>query len=275
MDASRPTKLPAGAFDGAALLQQAIDYDANLGQVTDEGLYELVDRSPGRELEPARRRVLLGRLSHMAQPALIALIADDLAARDSGGFGSLAIHDLLTLDQLHAVATKHRDVRTHHVWIAAVIRRMRPPASVDLELDRDAREAYLRDLWSFVSALPPASNGLKAHVLWHLLDAGRRRGAAPDPKLFAAYLQLPRSAGYLSRAWIEKIRRDEIADLGQDFREVTALAPAGNDEELVRDLLHQQIDRAEQFSQWLDRKWLDAEIAIARLLHGGKDRRRR
>jgi hypothetical protein len=44
VDPTRPTRIPDGAFDGAALLQQAIDYDANLSQVTDEGLLELLDR---------------------------------------------------------------------------------------------------------------------------------------------------------------------------------------------------------------------------------------
>src|SRR5262249_42816520 len=81
--------------------------------------------------------------------------------------------------------------------------------------------------------------------------------------------QLPRSAGYLARGWIDKIRRDEIAELGHDYRDVTGLAPAGDDEELVRDLLHRQVDRAEQFAQWLDRKRLDAEVATARPLFGG------
>src|SRR5689334_6732151 len=55
VDPTRPTRLPAGAFDGAALLQQAIDLDTNLSQVTDEGLLELVERA----VDPARRRVLL------------------------------------------------------------------------------------------------------------------------------------------------------------------------------------------------------------------------
>ena len=80
-----------------------------------------------------------------------------------------------------------------------MIRRMRPPASIDLDLDRAQRAVYLQQLWSFVSALPLVSNSLKAHVLWHLLDAGRQRDASVDPSLFTTYLQLPRNAGYLPR----------------------------------------------------------------------------
>jgi len=320
VDPSRPSRLADGAFDPIALLQQAAEHDANLSQVTDEGIAELVawtlpesiDSGPERSkdrnlptgrvplggtLDPARRRVLLNRLTHTAQPQVVDLVADELAQRGSGGFGSLTIHRELTLDQLHALAERRPDLRGHTAWVAAVVTRMRPPAGVDLELDREARAAYLGELWRFAGGLPPASNSLKAHVLWHLLDTTRRRGAPMDPDLVRAYLALPRSADYLSRAWIDKVRRDEIAQLGGDFRPITGLPPAGSDEELVREAVQQQLDErkrvagggdpddsaggagdlprglevAESYAAWLDRGWLDAEIATARLLFGHPD----
>lgn len=268
VDPRRPTKVAEGTFDGISLLKQAVDHDSNLSQVTDEGMYELLDWS----LDPTRRRVLLGRLSHTPQPELVGLVADDLAIKNSGGFGSLAIHEQLTLDQLHALAGRVRELRGHLGWVSTVVRRMVPPrALVDLELDRDGRHAFLESVWHFLSELPVAINSLKAHVLWHLLDSGRRRGVPVDTRLLATYLQLPRAAGYLSRKWLEGQHRDSIAQLGQDFRNVTGLAPAGDDEELVRDLLHQNIDQAEQFGTYLDRAWLDGEIATARLLYGDRD----
>jgi hypothetical protein len=268
VDPSRATRLGEGAFSGASLLQQAVDNDANLEQVTDEGIYELL----GRPLDPARRRSLLARLGHTPQPELVALIAEDLAAKNSSGFGSLAIHDQLTLDQLHALVHQRPELRSQFGWVTAVVKRMVPLRSeVDLELDREGRHTFLETLWKFLAELPPAINSLKAHVLWHLLDSGRRRGVPVDPRLFAAYLQLPRAASYLSRRWIDHVRREEVAQLAKDFQSVTALAPAGDDEELVRDLLHQRIDLAEQFAQWLDRDWLDAEIATARLLYSDRD----
>ena len=268
VDARRPTRVADGAFDAVSLLKQAVDHDANLSQVTDEGLYELLDWS----LDASRRRVLLGRLSHTPQREVVALIAEDLAIKNSGGFGSLAAHEQLTLDQLHELGERLRELRGHLGWVSAVVRRMVPSRSlVDLELDRDGRHAYLEQIWTFVSELPPAINSLKAHVLWHLLDSGRRRGVPVEARLLAAYLQLPRSAGYLARGWIDRQHRDSVAQLGQDFRSVTGLAPAGEDEELVRDLLHQKIDQAEQFAQWLDRRWLDTEIAVARLLYSDRE----
>lgn len=267
VDPSRPSRLADGAFDPIALLQQAAEHDANLSQVTEEGITELVAWT----LEPARRRVVLNRLRHTPQPEIVGLVAEELAQRGSGGFGALLVHRELTLDQLHALAKQRPDLRGHTGWVAAVVTRMRPPAEVDLELDRAACAAYLDELWRFVDGLPPANNSLKAHVLWHLLDTARRRGVAIDRDLFRAYLALPRSADYLSRAWLDKIRHDEIAQLGFDFGPATGLPPAGSDEELVRAVLQQQPGDAERYAAWLDRAWLDAEIATAHLLAGAPD----
>jgi len=107
-------------------------------------------------------------------------------------------------------------------------------------------------------------------VLWHLLDTLRRRSPGPvDGALFRSYLALPRNAGYLAYKWINKIKSEEVAYLGQDFREITGLNPGGSDEDLVRDLLHRQIADAEAYALWLDRAWLDTEIATSTLLSGG------
>ncbi|HEY5926399.1 MAG TPA: hypothetical protein VIV11_32155, partial [Kofleriaceae bacterium] len=263
VDPSRPTKLAAGSFTGAALLAEAQSY-SDLSQVTDEGLYELLDQ----ELDPTRRRALLSRIGHTSHDALVRLVYEDLDTRGSSGFGSLNIHRELTLDQLNALAKLEPRLLTNRNWVDAVVRRMHPPSGVDIEIDRDAREAYLRELWQFVRELPVANNALKVHVLWHLLDTLRRKNAPVDSALLAAYLALPRGAGYLAREWLEQVRPEEIAQLGADFRGTTGLPPAGDDEALVRDYLQRQVitrGDAEQYAQWLDRHWLDAEIATAQL----------
>jgi hypothetical protein len=270
VDPSRPSRLPGGAFDPVALLRQAAEADANLTQVTDEGISELVEWQP----EPARRRVLLGRLGHTPQPEVIGLVLGELAQRSSTGFGALAIHRELTLDQLRELAELHPELRGHAGWVAAVATRMRPPAAVDLEIDRDARAAYLDELWRFVADLPPASNSLKAHVLWHLLDTARQRavaGGALPGELLRTYLALPRAARVLARGSADRVRRDEVAELGADFTQITGLPPAGDDEELVRDAVQRELDAAEAYAPWLDRGWLDAELAAARLLAGAPD----
>ncbi len=268
VDPTRPTRLADNAFDGNALLQQAIDYDSNLSQVTDDGILELVDRTE-RPLDASRRRVLLSRLTHTPQPELVPLVVEELNTRGTGGFGALQVHNYLTLEQLDRVAAGAPQLLGHLGWVGAVIRRMRPHASIDLDTDRDVRLAFLEKIWKFVAGLPPAINTLKAHVLWHLLDTLRRRSShAVDQALLRTYLALPRNAGYLAHKWIDKVKSEEVAHLGQDLRDVTGLAPAGSDEDLVRDLLHRRIADAEAYAMWIDRAWLDTEIAIATLLSG-------
>jgi hypothetical protein len=262
--AARPTRLPDPAVDPADLLREALERDASLGLVSDEGLLALL----GHELDPSRRRALLGRLGHTARPEVVGLVAAELAERASGGFGALRIHGELTLAQLHALAGLVPALTSHTGWVAAVVARMRPPARVDLALDLDARAAHLAALWAFVAPLPPANDALEDHVLWHLLDTARRRGAALDPALVEAYLALPRSASYRAPGWD---RDDEVAH-GADFPD-SGLPPAGSDEELIRAAIEADPDGAERFAPWLDRAWLDAEVAAARLLAGAADER--
>ena len=265
VDPTRPSRLPDDAFVGVTQLQRAAGVGTNLERVTDEGCQELV----GWDIDPQRRRVLLSRIGHTPHAALVDLVAADLTTRGSGTFGSLPAHAQLTLAQLEAVAVRAPDVRTHAGWLTAVIRRMQPPASVDLELDREARDAYLRELWAFVVTLPPASNSLKAHVLWHLLDGARRRGDF-DRALFDAFLRLPRATSDFARP-VENITRTDFVQPGSDFSGTTGLPVAGDDATLVADLLHLDPASAATVSPWLERKWLDAVLATAVLLGGGPD----
>jgi hypothetical protein len=267
VDPTRATRLAHAAFSGAALLEEALRYDTNLTQVSDEGLLELI----ARPLEGARRRVLLSRVGHTPQPEIVELVADELGTRGAAQFGTLAAHQQLTLDQLHAVAQRRPELRGHFGWVCSVVLRMRPHHTVDLDADREARATYLDALWRFVAELPPAINTLKAHVLWHLLDTTRRRGREPDPTLIAAYLALPRQASYLPRRMLDNVRSDDVAQLGSDLRSVTGLPPNGSDEELVRELIQRRPDNGESYARWLDREWLDAELATAALLYGGRD----
>ncbi|CAN5150178.1 hypothetical protein BH11MYX1_BH11MYX1_34860 [soil metagenome] len=264
VDPTRPTRLAPGAFDPNELLRRASDYSSDLSQVTDEGLYELLSHT----LDSTRRNRLLARLHHTPAPELATLVAADLEVRGNQ-FGTLQIHHELTLTQLREVAERHEELLTVRAWIEAVIRRMRPPNDLDLALDRTAREAYLVEIWHFVATLPPASDNLKGHVLWHLLDAWRRRDAPVDPALFEQFLQLPRQA-----RWVAQHDHDSTGTFVQaeDFSRVTGLWLAGDDEELVRDLLLRSLPDANRYAPWLDRSWFEGEIAEATLTAGIGDR---
>ncbi|MCX5744853.1 MAG: hypothetical protein NT062_20385 [Proteobacteria bacterium] len=268
IDPTRPTRIADDGFAPDACLQTAYDYDASLSQVTDEGLLELV----GRSLDSTRRRVLLTRLPYVNDDRVVALIAEELDQRGSGAFGTLAIHDALTRAQLEQLVGLRPKLRETHAWVGAVVRRMRPHARVDLELDRDERARYLADLWTFVAPLPASLNSLKAHVLWHALDTARRRSTAElDGALVDAYLALPRAAGYLAPSWITHVKSEEIAQLHADYRAITGLPLAGDDEELVRYLLHRAATAGtdpERWARYFYRTWLELELATSKLLRG-------
>ena len=262
VDPTRPTQLPGALFDPARLLQQATQNDAQLGEVTDEGIFELVDA----ELEAGRRRAFLARLGHTPGEAIVERIAEDLEYRGSQGFGSVAVHEQLTLAQLHALAARRPVLRTQVSWIHAVVTRMQPVSDVDLAQDLTARAAFLHELWGFVSGLSPVASSLKAHVLWHLLDTARRRDRAFDPAVIGAYLSLPRQAVYAVA--VPRDRRDEVVQFNADFAKVTRLGATGSDEELIRDAIQRDPAAAEGFAPWLERTWLEAELASAQLLAG-------
>jgi hypothetical protein len=253
VDTTRPTRLRS--FDGGALLREALS-SADLAQVTDEGLYELL----GTSLDRPRRSALLARISHTPDPALAQLVAADLADNRTQ-FGTLRAHGQLTLEQLQRIA-----MPMNREWVHAVVRRMQPPSSIDLAAELPAREAYLVELWAFLSPLPPANNSLKGHVLWHLLETQLRRDAV-DPALFEAYLALPRQTNY---SVVGRRSSDELVQLGATFHAVTGLPPAGADDDLIRTLLARVPD-PERFARYLERAWLDAELAAAHLLSGTGD----
>ncbi len=266
IDPTRPTRLAPGMFDPAALLRRAVEYSSDLSQVTDEGLYELFEE----KLDSTRRNALLRRIHHTPAPQLAQLIVADLEVRGNL-FSNAQIHQELTLTQLREIAEQREELLTVRAWIDAVIRRMRPLSEIELALDLQAREAYLVEIWHFVATLPPASNNLKAHVLWHLLDAHRRRDAAVDPALFEELLRLPRNSIWtITRA----TRDEEVVSGSADFTNVTGLPTSGSDEELVRDLLRRDLANADRYAQWLDRDWFEGVVAEARLLAGIGDSER-
>ncbi len=265
VDPSRPTRLPDGVFDGAKLLAVAVQQSTDLSQVTDDGIEELLRSDASMSFDVSRQRAMLQRLGHTPEPRVIEHIVRDLEGHNT--FGSLRMHNELTRPQLEQLAARLDRLRSDARWVDAMVRRMRPASHVDLDGDLAARAAYAAELWAFTSTLPAASNSLKAHVLWHLLDGYRRRDTAPPRELVLAYLQLPRSVSYAPRTLTDNVRSDEMVQLGIELRGSTGLPAAGSDEDLVRDLIHRDPAEAVHYAKWIERSWLDTEIAIAHLLY--------
>ncbi len=274
-------KLDPNAIDGAALLREAVRYSADLSQVTDEGIYELLEGN--YELDSARRRKLLERLAHTPSQRLVEVVSEELGPRELARFGSLAAHRALTLEQLGKLAQRHPELQRHNEWVAMVVARLRPPSHVDLGQKGPARLAYLRELWGFVQQLGEPFASLKLHVAWHLLDEGRRRppsqgGPIWDRALFIAYLALPRRTSYSSDRW-DRVANEHQARYGVSFD--TGLPPVHDDEQLVRDYLYALLaapgdpnDVGADLAPYLEHGWFELQLAELRLLSGAPDAER-
>ena len=87
-----PAKISWEAF--LALSLQPFGSDA----ISDSGVDRIIRE--GLAVDPRQRREFLGRLKYPDSERLVGLIAADLRAPGSGGFGSLGIHGQLTMAQL-------------------------------------------------------------------------------------------------------------------------------------------------------------------------------
>jgi hypothetical protein len=268
-----PTRLDPSLLDPKTLTREALSRSSDLSYFTEWSLPELV--SKGGALGLARIRDLLRRLPRANLPGLVELIVRELSDSASGGFGALPIEPLLTLEQLHALAKQRPALRQDGAWVDAVLRRLRPSAQVDIEVDFTARRAYLDALSAFVEPLPAGFNTLKAQVLYHQLDLDRRLGTY-DRARFLRYLELPRAQPYVDAGWLRRFPADQVARSGYVPLSAPGLDMLGDDEPLVREHLHHFLAREDMdaFAERLRRDWLITELATARLLAGDPDTRR-
>ena len=266
-----PTRLDPALLDEAALVRDARERSADLSYVTDWALADLV----AAKLDAPTRHSLLQKLRRANVPGTVALIAADLGERNSRGFGSLPIHNLLTREQLGELAGLRPELRKAPAWVTAVLARLRPPAHVDWQHDPAARAAYLLDLWTFVEPLAPSFNALKSQILFHILDHDRRHGRL-DRARFLQYLALPRRVAYGRNDRLDKIPNDQQVQPGVDAAVGTGLPAIGDDEPLVRAYLEVLLltEDGEAFSEYLRADWLAELLAVTRLLAGaaGADR---
>jgi len=226
------------AFDNARLgigelLDRALRLNPrSLERLEDVGLPLAADRKIGDE----QRRNLLARLRRPDYPGVVDLIVADLRYRDSRGFGSLPVHQMLALDQMDELLRKESSLRNVQAFVMAYLAKLAPEDEVDLDTDAAAREAYYDRVWAFVKTLDPVYNSLKANALYNRLRHDRAKGLY-DRARFLDYVKLPRNVRYLRPEYRLQIpREDHFAQLNQDFR-LIALPPVSDEEPLVRSFL--------------------------------------
>lgn len=266
-----PTRLDTGLLAENIVLRDAVRRRANLEDLNDETIPEIVRNSsliPGFELV---RRTILHRLQRVDVPNTLDLIVADLNDKDgsNGRFGALTIHTLLTLAQLERLAERIPHLRTQSTWVDAVLRRLAAPSWIDLRTDREERARLIDRALAFAQSLAPAFNTLKATLLYHRLDLDRVAGIF-DRARFRAYVELPRNASWVPRALIQTYENDRLVQPNTAAAAALGLEAIGHDEPLVREYLSRFLleDEPSAWSDVLDASLLAKLAATTRLLAG-------
>src|SRR5262245_42056345 len=236
-----PTTCDPALLARPRLKEYSLSRWGNLDNFEDSAL----DWLAGENLTVDQRRQLLQRVQRPDAANLVKLVADDLAAVNSPGFGAYAIHRNLTLAQLDELVKLRANLTNQVNFVHARIARLHPGADADWRHDPGLTRAYLETLLAYVRTLAPAHNSLKAHVLYQLLTLNRTEGKF-DKALFLEYLSLPRRQPYMAVKMLESETLNRFpADLNADFTAVTLLPVVGGDEPLVRAYLKHFFAEAE------------------------------
>jgi hypothetical protein len=218
---------------------------------------------------------LLGRLKRPDVVNLPALVIRNLQNKKSRGFGSLAIHKLLLLDQLNQCATLMPELLNNQHFVRAYLQRLIPSEDRLWSGDMKSGEAYLDRLHTFVQRLSPAHNSLKAHVLYHRLKFDMAAGK-PNKARFMAYLRLPRPGSYVNPQYLrDRGNGGQMVDMKRVYP--TGFKGIGNDNALVRQyLMHFFVteDSYQPYSQTVQDDYLRRLFAETKILNGLGDMER-
>ena len=126
--AELPTRLDPSLLSRAALMRRALElHPGTLDGLRDSALEQVAVS----QLDDDRLRSLLARLSHPDLPNLPALVVRDLEVKNRPGFGSLAIHQNLLLEQLEECLQLRPALLNEDAFVEAYLVRLRPGADVD------------------------------------------------------------------------------------------------------------------------------------------------
>jgi hypothetical protein len=251
-------------LDVQQLLEQLLAHDRTLNNIETAALCQLLNR----KLSVEQLRALLGRLDRGDQPHLVNKVAEELALKDSAGFGWATVHSLLTVDQLRELQRSLPQLLENDNFVRAVTARLAPPAGAELT-DKPVLRRYLERLQEWTQTLPPAQNSFKALVLGNLLrlDLSEARW---DRELFLEYLKLPRATTYYQPRKLANLNVG-LVQLDFTMHPQVPLPAMGDDSELVRRYLEhflQADESVDTFAPYLQREFLIRIWAQTKILYG-------
>lgn len=264
----RAATLPS-AFDNAQLatdkmLERAIAQDRSLNQLESSGLSLIMDRP----LAPDQLRALLQRIDRADLPKLVERIAEELALKDSRGFGGFPIHQQLTLTQLEQLLKLRPQLLEQDGFVRAYSARLAPPEGSSLA-DKAELRSYLQRLLDWARKLPPSQNSFKALVIGNLLKLDMSEGKY-DRSLFIEYLGLPRNVFYYDLARF-KNAPPPLVELGYVMSPQVPLPAVGDDSQMVLRYLEnflKSADNVDAFAKFLNREYLERVFAETKILYG-------
>ena len=262
-----PVALDQNVFSRATLRAHSFTHWSNLDNFEDSALDWLAAESLDRD----RRRNLLQRLARPDLTNLPQLVAADLAAEHSQGFGAFPIHAQMTLVQLQELLRLRPELHNQTNFVNIWLTKLQPGADEDWRNNPKLTQAYFERLWTFVSGLAPVHNSLKAHVLFHHLVLDRGQGLY-DKNRFMEYLKLPRHLPYMAQKFLERQEsRAHPAALDANYQPQTLLPAVGNDEPLVRSYLKHFLlnaDSPREFETYINDIYLKHLFAETKIENG-------
>lgn len=265
-----PSALKQSEISWDKFLADALRGTRTLQNINQDEFFALL--SSGHALTTTQRRDLLSRADNPDLPGLVTLILEDLKSKESRGFGEFNIHRTLTIAQLDELRGKRKDLLLNANYVHSYLAKLRPGYDANPMANPETRKSYLERAWKFASRLGPSFNSLKAHLLYQRLVFDYSRGVH-DANRFMTYVKLPRQVSYVHPDWARNERElwRHPANLGQNFRKVTGLAPIGTDEPVVRNyLLHflRESGDYKAYAPYFRESWLKAVFAETKIVNG-------
>ena len=265
-----PSVLRQEEISWEKFLADALQGTRTLQNINPDEFFDLL--ASGHVLTGTQKRDLLSRANNPDLPELVTLILEDLESPESRGFGEFNIHRALTIAQLDELRGKRKGLLLDTAYVHTYLTKLRPGSDVNPATEPEVRKSYLERVWKFASQLGPTFNSLKAHLLYQRLVFDYSQGIY-NANRFMSYVKLPRRASHIHPEWPRKESTlwRHPANLGQDFRAITGLAPVGADEPVVRNyLLHflrEPLDYRD-YTPYFREDWLKSVFAEAKIVNG-------
>jgi hypothetical protein len=270
-----PTSLDQNLIARDILVRRAIDSN-QLDWLTTESLYDQSTFFVNSQNQD-QLRFLLNKLSSPDFPDLVKIVVAELKSSHSGGFGSIPVHNLLTLDQLLACREQHPDLAGNANWVHQVVQRMHGRTVALPELYKTRIEEF-KQIWEFLRPLPISQNSLKSAVLHEILSLQLKSGSM-DRDLFVEYLKLPHQLGWVPQLLRHQraARPEGLVDSFAVFEGVLRGCLPPQPESLVEtglQLFLRDPQTIALFQPLVEEQFLNRQLAISQVLAGLGDNQR-